>query len=202
MRWFKRRSDNDLDGELVKRIEQAAAEAEDLPYSGWRYGGAARETETGKALLAGSPEESVELIFTCFAIVAETRSYTARRAIANDLAAAALRRKLPLGEDDDVRLLDAVNADGNFGHSSTYCAPRRPLGRLDRARFATASPPAALHPGLSRIGERVNDHKLRRRIEALTGAVSTDGALPPSDDPWTHALLAAARDDPRRRRGL
>ena len=174
--------------------------------SGWWFpSGESRRTATGARLL-DAPDDALMVV----AIEAmregsrRTRGYgddePARqdwmaRSVALDLAACALRRKLAWTEPQLAELLEAFAATARDGQLTTEYDPVKPVV-LTLERHCAGRPAApALHEPVRRIAESLQwsyaeDRRVRTRLLALLHE-REDVPLPPSDDPWTAALLAA-----------
>jgi hypothetical protein len=188
-----------MDAELAARIRQVAAE---VPDRSWYVSGVARETPTGAALLESRPEQLVDLVLCALELAAEERfpvhdsdrdHYV--RSIANDLAASALRRKLPFTDDQLARAVDLIVADAEPDLHPRF-APINPLLlTIERRAGEGRAAPAALWPGLRRVAELISPfqdvqaRKAINRIAVLVDDVEEDGLLSDPDDPWAVGLV-------------
>jgi hypothetical protein len=200
-------------GTVEDRIRQVGRE---LDGSAGQYGymppGALRATPTGTELLAEPPEALIDLAVIGLRELARIRqlphvdfnSPAGRErylwmTAAEQLAAQALRRKLPWTEARLGDLLDAVidSARRRYGYEDKPWLTAetdlvKPVVLTVERSAQDGAAPAGLHGRLRRVAELLGseyaeDRKAVRRIEALTGGAAE---LRPSEDPWTLALLA------------
>jgi hypothetical protein len=194
-----------VDGAVRAAIESITVELQGRPdrHAAWGPSGRCRETAAGAAQLAGGDEELMAL---AIAALREAGRFgrdagqsgdgrMMRLRVGQDLAACALRRKLPWTPEQLAELLDALAGNARRGYLMVAHDPVKPVV-LAVERCVGHSAPPELHTPLRALADLIrlptaDDVKVIRRVLALLGDIDGDGPLPGSEDPWSAALLAA-----------